>query len=1707
MNFGSLTFNSAGAVSVSEDSATVLSGTSTAASLDLDSAAGITNASAASVTVSGTADFNGTSITLGDQTGDVMNFGSLTFNSTGAVSVREDSATQLTGTNTGASLVLISTGAITDATGTSLSVSGNASLSGTSITLGDQTGDVTNFGSLTFNSTGAVSVSEDSDTLLVGTSTADSLALVSTGAISNDGTANLAVGNNASFSGTSITLGRASGDGMNFGSLTFNSAGAVSVSEDSATVLSGTSTAASLDLDSAAGITNASAASVTVSGTADFNSAGAVSVSAATRVSEDSDTLLSEDSVLVGTSTADSLALVSAGAISNDGTANLAVANNASFSGTSITLGRASGDGMNFGSLTFNSAGAVSVSEDSATVLSGTSTAASLDLDSAAGITNASAASVTVSGTADFNGTSITLGDQTGDVMNFGSLTFNSTGAVSVREDSATQLTGTNTGASLVLISTGAITDATGTSLSVSGNASLSGTSITLGDQTGDVTNFGSLTFNSTGAVSVSEDSDTLLVGTSTADSLALVSAGAISNDGTANLAVGNNASFSGTSITLGRASGDGMNFGSLTFNSAGAVSVSEDSATVLSGTSTAASLDLDSAAGITNVSAASVTVSGTADFNGTSITLGDQTGDVMNFGSLTFNSTGAVSVREDSATQLTGTNTGASLVLISTGAITDATGTSLSVSGNASLSGTSITLGDQTGDVTNFGSLTFNSTGAVSVSEDSATQLTGTNTGASLVLISTGAITDATGTSLSVSGNASLSGTSITLGDQTGDVTNFGSLTFNSTGAVSVSEDSDTLLVGTSTADSLALVSAGAISNDGTANLAVGNNASFSGTSITLGRASGDGMNFGSLTFNSAGAVSVSEDSATVLSGTSTAASLDLDSAAGITNASAASVTVSGTADFNGTSITLGDQTGDVMNFGSLTFNSTGAVSVREDSATQLTGTNTGASLVLISTGAITDATGTSLSVSGNASLSGTSITLGDQTGDVTNFGSLTFNSTGAVSVSEDSDTLLVGTSTADSLALVSAGAISNDGTANLAVGNNASFSGTSITLGRASGDGMNFGSLTFNSAGAVSVSEDSATVLSGTSTAASLDLDSAAGITNVSAASVTVTGTADFNGTSITLGDQTGDVMNFGSLTFNSTGAVSVREDSATQLTGTNTGASLVLISTGAITDATGTSISVSGNASLSGTSITLGDQTGDVTNFGSLTFNSAGAVSVSEDSDTLLVGTSTADSLALVSAGAISNDGTANLAVANNASFSGTSITLGRASGDGMNFGSLTFNSAGAVSVSEDSATVLSGTSTAASLDLDRRAGAAENSRRVFADGDRAGGVERQAAEVHAVAAGTPEGDRGATEAGVVGDGQVRRPVVADRAGGDQGQAVGGARSHQQGVRVFADGDRAGGVERQAAEVGHVAGLIAEGDRGATEARVAADTEAGAGGVRNRPGGDQYQAGPGVRAGQLRRRIFADRDRAGGVERQAAEVHHVAGLIAERDRRPGEHGVVSDAHIASCGVTDLSNGREAGGLGREAPQQQNVLGRDHTRAAFGVVQRADLDVAAAVGGQGCVPVRPTGGDVGYDHCAPGGHTNGPIVGANANDHHTVDLTKGRITRSAHRGGDAADCCVDVDSSTRASRQICGRDVVCAGCVPVDDRTRCRDRHLVTQGRHVVDRYVTSGGGGQRHVPARTPSRDARRDHRPARRDVNESIVGGDVGEGDCV
>ncbi|MFM9962616.1 MAG: DUF4394 domain-containing protein [Planctomycetaceae bacterium] len=272
--------------------------------------------------------------------------------------------------------------------------------------------------------------------------------------------------------------------------------------------------------------------------------------------------------------------------------------------------------------------------------------------------------------------------------------------------------------------------------------------------------------------------------------------------------------------------------------------------------------------------------------------------------GDLTLNASTGLTINGDGGTDainLNGTTTGIGNLTLSAETIADGAAANTTAAGNASFTGTTITIGEGGGDSFNAGTLTFNSSsGAVVISEDSGTNIVGVNTALSLDLDSTGAITDATATSVAVTNLADVNGTSISLG---GGTFNAGTLTFNSMGAVVISEDSGTNIVGVNTALSLDLDSTGAITDATATSVAVTNLADVNGTSISLG---GGTFNAGTLTFNSAGAVVISEDSSMTVGGASTAG--------GLTLVSTDDVTLNATVNVTGnTSITAGTTTGGI--------------------------------------------------------------------------------------------------------------------------------------------------------------------------------------------------------------------------------------------------------------------------------------------------------------------------------------------------------------------------------------------------------------------------------------------------------------------------------------------------------------------------------------------------------------------------------------------------------------------------------------------------------------------------------------------------------------------------------------------------------------------------------------------------------------------------
>ena len=707
------------------------------------------------------------------------------------------------------------------------------------------------------------------------------------------------------------------------------------------------------------------------------------------------------------------------------------------------------------------------------------------------------------------------------------------------------------------------------------------------------------------------------------------------------------------------------------------------------------------------------------AYFNaGTTIAVGSA--GTANFGRLRYTSTGDATIDEDSDTDLSGASSAASLSLTSAGYIADDNGATVTITNAATFNaGTSIDLNEDASNTldvgglayfnaaaninvgsagtANFGSLRFTTSGAVTIQEDSNTDLSSSSSASTLVLESAGYIRDNNGASVTVTGAGTFTaGSSIDLND------------------------------------------------DGSNGLSVGGLAYFdAATTIAIGS---DGTaNFGSLRFTATGDATIQEDSGTDLSDTSSATSLTLSSSAYIRDNNGAVITITNGATFNaGSSIELNEDVSNALsignlayfnagtslavgsagsaNFGLLRFTAGSSATIQEDSATLLTGASSSTSLMLSSSDSIEDDNTATVAITGPATFIATTfITLNEAAGNIitvdglasftagtsiaigslgtANFGTLQFSAANAVTIQEDSDTNLVGSSSSDSLDLSSSGSIQDS------VGSSLTTSGAAVlTASNAIAIGFdgtaNFGTLTFVSGLGTSIRESSSTILTGNSSASSLDLISLGNLTDTAGASVVIGGVARIEATgSIQLNDQAADVLsitgaahflagtflevgsngaaNFGTLQFEANQQAIIQEDSATVLTSSSNAQSLSLTSAGSVTDQVGTSVNIVGDAAVTaGGSININDSATDVlvvggfaelvaattinvgslggANFGTLRFNAAGAVTIQEDSDTDLSGASAAGTLVVQSTGHIWDLADVTLVVVTDASF---------------------------------------------------------------------------------------------------------------------------------------------------------------------------------------------------------------------------------------------------------------------------------------------------------------------------------------------------------------------------------------------------------------------------------------------------------------------
>jgi|GEM_PF-2674968 len=146
---------------------------------------------------------------------------------------------------------------------------------------------------------------------------------------------------------------------------------------------------------------------------------------------------------------------------------------------------------------------------------------------------------------------------------------------------------------------------------------------------------------------------------------------------------------------------------------------------------------------------------------------------------------------------------------------------------------------------------------------------------------------------------------------------------------------------------------------------------------------------------------------------------------------------------------------------------------------------------------------------------------------------------------------------------------------------------------------------------------------------------LTAADAITDTAGATISVGGHAQIVGSTIVLGDNVSDSIQFGSLSFHATGSVSISEADDTVLSGRSTADSLTLTSAGIISDDGTAVLHVNDLASFDAESIELDD----TYHFGSLTASSrSGGISISEFDDMSVAHIISAADIHLSSGGAI-------------------------------------------------------------------------------------------------------------------------------------------------------------------------------------------------------------------------------------------------------------------------------------------------------------------------------------------------------------------------------------------------------------------------------------------------------------------------------------
>ncbi len=594
---------------------------------------------------------------------------------------------------------------------------------------------------------------------------------------------------------------------------------------------------------------------------------------------------------------------------------------------------------------------------------------------------------------------------------------------VTIADSNSLVLNNVNASGDLNLTAPGSITDVTGSSIDVNGDGIFEASSVVLGDQAGDTVNFRRTGFDVSGLVELHEDSNIVFV-SSNIGSLVADSPGGIFDGRATNINIAGNASLTGNAaIRLGEHGTDTFNAGSLTFQTSGHAHFFEDSGTLLVGDSNARTLNVTSLGDVTDNATATLTTLFSTGLQGDNIILGDGDSSVnqVDLGGLYFFSLGDVDITEQGDIFIIEERNQANrLTLTTPGSIADADNAGTTVNLLSTFNANNVTIGDSLNDRFNSGSIRFDVENQFFFRENSGTNLAGNSSSASANIGAAGNITNSDDTTVNVTGVTRLLGQNVLVGNETGDEFNFGSLVVTTDGDAFITEDSSTVFAGNSTADLLAINSAGSITNTGESTLNVQRVANFqAANAINIGNAVDDQFNAAAVTANSSANVLINEDSATILTGDNAGNAFNVTSTGSILNAANSTVDVATTLSLNaGGAINLGSQTDDItdvpndrVEFSSVTFNSPGNVLIETQADAIITGSNSGGIVNLIAQDGdtffdILDQTDAEIEVQGSLFLTGLDVVIGEGLMDSLTVGGAIINGNiggGIFNVTED--------------------------------------------------------------------------------------------------------------------------------------------------------------------------------------------------------------------------------------------------------------------------------------------------------------------------------------------------------------------------------------------------------------------------------------------------------------------------------------------------------------------------------------------------------------------------------------------------------------------------------------------------------------------------------------------------------------------------------